>query len=224
MPKLDATAKAALQGHIAPAFFIYLDIMGNDGVTPDPIRITTFGADVAFSGTGDADLDGKTFTAFGGELIDISDISDNEGGSDTLTVRLSGIVSMDSDLVSQIGNKALWQGRLCRVWMRVYDESGATPQGAVVALYTGYMSSVGIAAEPESQVIELSVEKHLSFYTQASNRSYLNQKDYDPADASAEATIAASNGLRRNSGAAAGSSGGSPSGGGFLQNLNVNLH
>lgn len=227
MPKLDATAKAAVEGSaFAPAFYIYLDLMGADGVTPDPLRITTFGADTIFSGTGDSDLDGKTFVAWGGALIDISDISDNEGGSDTLTVRLSGIVSMDADVVAKIGNKALWQGRLCRVWMRVYDESGVTAQGAVVALYTGYMSSVRIGAEPESQVIELSVEKHLSFYSQASNRSYLNQTDYDLADTSAAATMAASNGLRRSSGALGGAGGGGagPNRGDYGRSALANLH
>lgn len=204
MPKLDATAKAALQGHIAPAFFIYLDIMGNDGVTPDPIRITTFGADVAFSGTGDADLDGKTFTAFGGQLIEVGDVSNSESGSGTLTVTLSGITGMDTTLLNEIGNKALWQGRTCRLWFRIYDESGVTPQGAIVAYYTGFMSSVRVVAAPEGQTIQLGVENYLAFFSAASQRSYLNQKDYDAADTSAAATMAAANGLRRSSGASAG--------------------
>lgn len=205
MPSLDATAKAALNSGFAEARYIYLDISG------DPLRVTNFGADTVFSGTGDSDLDGFTFTAFGGKFLEVGDVGNSDSGSEALTVTLSGIVSMDTSLVNAIGDKALWQGRTCRIWGRIYDETGVTPQGAVFTVYTGYMSSVSIIAAPEGQTIRLSVENYLSFSTQASNRSYLNQKDYDSADNSAAATLAAANGLRRGSGAGAGTG----SGGGF---------
>jgi hypothetical protein len=201
VPDLDATAKAAVAGtSLSCAWFIFLDLGGVDG----PMRVTTFGADVAFSGTGDADLDGQTFVAWGGQLIDVGDVSNSESGSDTLTVTLSGIVSIDSDLMNNIGTKALWQGRIARLWFRLYDPTGTTPQGAIVSYYTGYMSSVQLKASASTQTIELSVENYLAYTTQPSNRSYLNQKDYDPADNSAAATIAAANGLKRNTGASPG--------------------
>jgi hypothetical protein len=66
------------------------------------------------------------------------------------------------------------------------------------------MSSVQLKASASTQTIELSVENYLAYTTQPSNRSYLNQKDYDPADNSAAATIAAANGLKRNTGASPG--------------------
>jgi hypothetical protein len=199
MPTLDSTAKAAVESAaFAPAYFIWLDISG------DPLRITTFGQDVVFASTGDTDLDGYTFTAFGGQLLDISDIYNSEKGSETLTITLSGIVSMDASLVAEVANKALWQGRTCRVWTRIYDETGATPQGAIVPFYTGYMSACKFRGAPETQAIELSVENYLAFFSEASNRSYLNQKSYDTADTSAAATMAASNGLKRSSGAGSG--------------------
>lgn len=203
MPDLDSTAKTAVAGPaFAPAWFIYLDIAG------DPLRVTTFGADVVVSGTGDADLDGQTFVAFGGKLIEVGDVGNSESGSDTLTITLSGIVSMDTTLVNEIGDKSKWQGRLCRLWFQLYDPSGVTAQGAIVHYYTGYMSSVRMTAAPKSQTIELSVENYLAYTTQASNRSYMNQKDYDPADTSAPATLAAANGLK------SGGSGAVPGGGG----------
>jgi hypothetical protein len=189
MPDLDTTAQAAVESQaFAPAWFIWLDING------DPLRITNFGQDVTFAGTGDADLDGYTFASFGGQLLDVGEISNSEKGSETLSITLSGIISMDAGLVGDVADKALWQGRTCRVWTRIYDETGVTPQGAIVALYTGYMSSVRFRGGPEQQAIELSVENYLAFFSEASNRSYLNQKDYDAADVSAAATIAASNG------------------------------
>lgn len=203
MPTLDTTAKAAVVGSaFAPAWFIWLDVLG------DPIRVTTFGANVTFAGTGDTDLDGNTFVAFGGKLLDVGEVSNTEGGSEALTVTLSGIVSIDTTLVNDIGDKAKWQGRTCRIWCRLYDADGVAAQGAVFAVYTGYMSSVSFSARPEEQTIRLSVENYLSFFAQPSNRSYLNQKDYDAADTSAAATLAAANGLQRGSGASAGGGGG----------------
>jgi hypothetical protein len=199
MPTLDTTAKTAVEGSaFAPAFFIWLDING------DSLRVTNFGADVTFAGTGDTDLDGEIFTAFAGSALDVSEISNSEQGSDTLTVTLSGIVSMDTSLVDDIADKSLWQGRTARIWTRIYDETGVTPQGAIVPLYTGYMSSVRIRGTPEMQAIELSIENYLAFFSEASNRSYLNQSHYDASDKSAAATMAASNGLRRNTGAGGG--------------------
>jgi hypothetical protein len=197
MPNLDSAARAAVVGHFAPAWFIYLDIAG------DPLRVTTFGQDVPFASTGDADLDGHTFTAFGGSLLDVSDVSNSESGSDTLQITLSGIVGLDTSLLNDIGDKTKWQGRTARIWFQLYDETGVTAQGGIVQHYTGYMSSVSFNARPEEQTLTLSVENYLAYMAQASNRSYLRQKDYDPADNSAAATMSAANGLQRSSGAAA---------------------
>ncbi len=227
MPSPDATAKAALNGHAAVAWFIWLDLAGADG----PLRVTTYGSDVTFAGTGDADLDGETFNAFGGELLDVGDVANSDTGSETLEITLSGIISMDTTLMNDIGDKTLWQGRTCRIWFQLYDADGRVKQGAIIPHYTGYMSSVSMTASPASDddtpatnTMTLSVENYLSFTTQASNRSYLNQKDYDAADNSAAATIACSNGLRRDTGAHGGGGGainvgaGGGSAGGFIGN------
>jgi hypothetical protein len=146
----------------------------------------------------------------------VGDIDNSESGSQSLPVTLSGILGMDTTILNDIGNVSLWQGRTCRVWARIYDESGVNPQGQVFSLYTGYMSSVGIKAAPEGQTIQLNVENYLSFFNQASNRDYLNQGDYDAADVSAAATIACSNGLRRSSGAVGGGTGAGGSFGGGI--------
>jgi hypothetical protein len=207
MPTLDSTAKAAVAGQaFARASFIFLDISG------DPLRVTNFGQDVTFAGTGDSDLDGNTFISFGGQFLDVSDVSQSESGSDALTVTLSGIVTLDTTLLNDIGNVALWQGRLIRTWFRIYDESGVTPQGAIVPEYTGYMSGVKVGAAPEAQTIQLSCENWLAAFNDASNRTYLGQKDYDAADNSAAATLAAANAARHAGGAASSGSGASSGG------------
>jgi hypothetical protein len=212
MPTMDSTAKAAVAADFAPAWFIWLDISG------DPLRVTTLGKNVTFASTGDVDLDGNTFLAFDGRAIDVGDVTNSENGSDTLAVTLSGIVTIDTTLINDIGNVALWQGRDCRIWCAVYDAAGVTQQGAIVPIYTGKMSSVKLLPSPKTQTIQLSVENYLAAFNQASNRSYQNQKDYDSADTSAQATLAAANAARHAGGAASsgtvpGASGGW--GGGF---------
>lgn len=188
MPALDSTALTQVEsGQFAPAYFIWFDVLG------DPIRITTFGQDVTFASTGDADLDGNLFHSFDHRAISVGDVSNTDNGSDTLTVTLSNIASIDSTLMAEIANTANWRGRTVRLWMQVYDPTGSTAKGAVVPYYTGYASSVKIMPAPDSQTIVLDVENYISLFSSASNRSYLNQSDYDAADVSAAATLAAAN-------------------------------
>lgn len=195
MPTMDATAKAALElPVIAPAWFIYLDVLD------DPIRATTHVANIIPTGTGDAELDSQEFIAVNPRVIEVGDVGQSDGGSDTLSVALSGVVTMDTALLEGIGDRAKWWGRVCRLWFRLYDETGVTAQGAFVPYYTGYMSAVKIHPSPESQIIKLEVENYLAAFNQASNRSYLNQKDYDSGDLSAAATISAANGAKHNIG------------------------
>lgn len=216
MPTMDSTAKTAIAGPtFAIASFLWLDISG------DPLRVTSHGKNITPASTGDADLDGNTFTAFDGRALGFSSVSNTDSGSDTLTITLSGIVkdSIDITLINDIANKALWQGRTCRLWFAVYDQDGVTQQGAFVPYYTGYMTAVDLFDSPESQTIQLSVENWLAAFNQASNRSYMGQKDYDSADTSPAATIAAANASRSPGQASAGGSGGggggSGRGGGF---------
>lgn len=202
MPTMDATAKAALDGSvIAPAFFIYLDVDG------DPVRITTFGTNITFAGTGDTDLDTFTFSAIDARAIHVGEVSNSDSGSDTVNIELSGIVSIDTALLNEIGDTSKWRGRTARLWFRIYD-ADSVPQGAIVPYYTGYMSSVNIMPSPHTQTIRLSVENYLAIFNQASNRTYMNQKDYDAADTSAAATLAAANGAHHHKGAAGSGGGG----------------
>lgn len=208
MPTMDGAAASAVeQVAFAPAFFIWIDF------ADDPLRVTTLGQNYSFSGTGDADLDGKTFLAFDPRFIQIGDLSNSEDGSDTLTVTLSGIEGVDSELMAEIGDRTKWQGRSVRIWIQIYDQTGAIPQGGVFPFYTGYASSVKVVPSPGTQTIQLSVENYLASATGASNRSYLSQKDYDASDVSAQATLAAANMGRGAPAGTAFSSGGGASGG-----------
>ena len=212
MPEFDAAGSAALdKTALAKAWFVFIDFVD------DPLRVTTLDKNTKLMGTGDADLDGFTFAAFDGSLLDIGDISYGDGGSNTLTLERSGLPAIDAELLAQIADRSRWFGRTVRVWGMVHDETGTTPMGAIVPYYTGYASRAPVIPGKDSQTVRLEVENYRAAFSQASNRSYLNQKDYDPDDESAQATLAAANmGRGVGGGTSSSGSGGTGRTGGFI--------
>lgn len=205
MSRPDATAAAALDARvIRPVFFCYLDI------ATDPLRACTAGRSYSFTGTGNPDLDGFTFEGIDPRVVDVGPVRNKDGGADTVTAKLSGIVTLDAALLNLVGDRANWQGRTAQLWRMIRDEAGSQ-QGAVQHYYTGYMTSLTIGGSPGDQVINLSIDSYLAAYSSASNRTYLDQDQFDPGDQSARAAIAIANGM---SGAAAISGTGSSAGGG----------
>lgn len=187
----DATAGAQLaSSYFAAAWVAWLDFYG------DPVRVTTAGIGLTFSGTGDSDLDGHTFDAVSPELVSVGDVKNSEGGSETLVYALSGIVGPDSDLLDILGDPSQWQGRAARLWAVIYDESGAQ-QGAVWPVHTGRMSAMQIIGSPTAQTVKLDVESYLAALKQASGRTYLDQGRFNPADNSAALKIGAANGATK---------------------------
>jgi hypothetical protein len=196
VPDFDTTASAALDEEIIhDIWFAYLD------VEDDPIRVTTAGYSITLTGTGDTDLDGHTFTAVDPTVLDISEVTHREGGSETVYATLSGILELDADVLNAIGDRTKWQGRVARLWMGVRNADGSFA-GALVPYYTGYMMLPEIQLSPEQQVISMAIENYLALLNAPSNRSYLSQDRYDPADQSAKATLGAVNGASTGPGAA----------------------
>jgi hypothetical protein len=187
----DSTAGAQLaSGFFDQAWVAFLDFDG------DPVRATTAKVSLTFTGTGDPDLDGHTFIAVDPTVVTVGDVKNAEGGSETLSFALSGIVGPDSDLLDMIGDPSLWRGRSARLWAVIYDETGEQ-QGAVWPSYTGRMSAVQLMGSPSGQTVKLDVESYLASLKQASNRSYLDQAEFDPLDNTAALTIGAANGATK---------------------------
>jgi hypothetical protein len=147
-----------------------------------------------FAGTGDEDLDGFTFEAVDARVVSVSDVKAKEGGSDTLTLTLSGLAGVDGDTMSAIANRANYQGRDARLWKAMLDPVELTTIGQIWPYYTGYMAVPKISGDKASQTISLEIETYLAFFSQASNRTYLDQLSFDPGDHSAELAIAIANG------------------------------
>jgi hypothetical protein len=211
MPRLDVDATAHIDSGdtTKPIFLIFLDVDG------DPIRACTSGYPVAVPTVDDPDLSGQTFYATAGVLT-VGEIRQSESGSDTLSIELSGLLLPDADLLAAIGDRSLWQGRLCRVWVIIRNEA-RVQQGVIVQFYTGYMSSAGIDPSSGKQRIMLESEGYRALLNAASNRSYLDQKRYDAADTSAGATIGAANGANSGQSQLGTASIGAPGDGGRIQ-------
>ena len=184
----DPVATAALRSEvIKPVWFAFLDILG------DPVRANTSGADVVPSGTGDPDLDGQTFVGITGDLVTVSPVKYAPGGSQTVTASLSGIPGLDNDLIAQLDNVTNWRGRNARLW-RVIRNAANVQQGGFQNYYTGKIVGLSHTASGESQTIEVTIESYLAVFSQASNRTYMDQTRFDAGDNSAAAAVAIANG------------------------------
>jgi hypothetical protein len=188
----DASAQAALAADVRrPVTFCFLDLA--DG----PVRVTNAPYNFTFAGTGDEDLDGFTFSAVDPRMVAVGTVKAQEGGSDTLLLTLSGLAGVDDELMTQLGDRANFIGRDCRLWRGMLAPEDLTQLGALWSYYTGYMSVPRVVGDRTSQTIQLSVESYLAFFGQASNRTYQDQQSYDPGDRSAELAIAIANGASR---------------------------
>jgi hypothetical protein len=185
----DAAAQWALSQDVRrPVDFAWLDIAG------EPLRVTNAPYHFTFANTGDEDLDGHTFMAVDPRFVSVGSVRAKEGGSDTLTLQLSGLAGVDDELMTTIGDKSRWMGRDARLWKAMLDPQDFARIGSIWCYYTGYMSTPRIVGDRSSQTINLDVETYLGFFTQASGRTYLDQAEYDPGDRSADLTVTIANG------------------------------
>lgn len=188
MSRPDPAASAALDGDVLPIWLVYLDF------ADEPLRGCTAGQTLSFSGSGDPDLDGHTFDGINSQMIEVSDVSSSEGGTDTVTVVVSGIASLDSDMLDAINDPSIYQGRVARLWRIIRDTSGARV-GGIQPYYTGYMVTGYVSSEPDEQTITIQIEGYISAHSAPSFRTYLDQESFDPGDLSARAAIAIANGV-----------------------------
>jgi hypothetical protein len=188
MSRLDTTAASFIDGNkiIRPVYFVFLDFAGA------AVRATNAGMNLAVSGSTQPDLNG-TYLSLSGDVAELSPIKVSDGGSAPVSVKLSGLRGLDDDMLAEIFDETQWKGRLARIWRIIWNSDNA-PQGTYQHLYTGYMVDVVLAGNTESQLIEITIENYLAAFSQASNRTYINSKDYDPGDRSGEAAVTAANG------------------------------
>jgi hypothetical protein len=185
-----------LVGTIQPFWVGWIDITG------DPVRVTTLPRDVTFTGTGDTDLDGFAFESVPAAFVGVSPVTHQEGGSDTVTVQLSGIPGGDDALLAVMAAPANWRGRTARLWRGLAD-SNFTPT-ILEGYYTGYVVSARFSGDATTQTIELQIENYLAALTTPRARTYQHQAEHDALDVSPARIRAAANGMQTATGIAPG--------------------
>ncbi|MDZ7906366.1 MAG: hypothetical protein U5N55_11750 [Cypionkella sp.] len=184
---IDATASAALdRPNIKPVYLAFIDFL------TEKMWVNTSGADVTLTGTGEPDIDGHTFLGLSANVVDIGPIKNASDGTDSVQIKLSGLPVLDADVISEIQDVANWQGREIRLW-RIIRTGDNIQQGGVQHYYTGNMTRLSMPTSPQSQTIEVTVEGYLAAYAAASNRTYMDQQNFDAGDESAKATQAIAN-------------------------------
>lgn len=171
-----------------PINLIWLDI------AEEPVWVTDAPYSLQIVGTGDEDLDGKTFSAVDPRFIAVGPVKQKETGTDTVTLKLSGLPSIDDELMTTIGNKANWQGRDVRLWRAMLNPENLQRVGTIWAYHTGFMNVPKITGDSTSQMILLETESYFGLLGQASGGNYLQQSLFDPGDRSADLAIALANG------------------------------
>lgn len=185
---VDATTQAELEKPLLTwRVLCYADFVG------DLLRATSGLYTKVISGSGDSELDGS-YDPYNHELVNVSEVRQQEQGTDTVTISLSGLVINNEDFLNLIGNKSNWQGRTARLWFYCVDEN-ENQVGEIIPYYTGYMNDINIVGNPRTQTVALTIENYLATLAGSQNKTYLIQSLYDAGDTSAAASIAAANGL-----------------------------
>lgn len=178
-PLDTATAAAFQQSDLPIAFIIYLDILS------DPLLTWTGMGDLVFTAgqTGDALLDGQTFTG-SGTLFEIGASTDAIGGSDVMTLSLAGVDITMPLLRQLIYNRNRWQFRRATVWMMVLDPVTYAIAGKPFRVKTGRMDQMPYSESANGGIVQCKIEGQQAYGKQPSMTRYSEQLDLDSGDIS----------------------------------------
>ncbi len=159
-----------------PVWIIRLDI------ETDPVYWWTGAGDYSPVGTGDAALDGNTFTGLG-NIEEITPIEDSSKGSSAVRLVLPGVNLTDTALQEIILDSRKWQRRSAWIWLGYLD----TDLGVIdfpTRLKTGRMDQIIISSNGPEGTVTVIVESHQANISQAQDTRQIDQKALDPTDTS----------------------------------------
>lgn len=163
----DNTVNAAL---LFFADFVDLPIRG--AFAPGPLTVPGALTD------GDADCWGFTFDPLNSDVLQVSAVSHEDGGTDTLAFTLFADAATP-DLLTAIENPALYVGRKVRVWAAIWSGGTVTE---LRPLYRGYMTQPGQQADGGGFTITMEAENYLALLSAAQGRTYVQSTLYDASD------------------------------------------
>jgi hypothetical protein len=180
MPLLDATLSLAAPPPLALLFFAdFADLPLRGAFAPCPVHVPVGITD------GDGDCEGFTFPVADSRVLDISPVTQDQGGTDTLNFTLS-VDQFDTDLLSAIEDPSLYVGRRVRLWHAVLDPDNATDGGLNAVqlrrLYRGYMTQPAQSADEGRYVITMQAENYLALLAGPQGRTDIESGLWDSDD------------------------------------------
>lgn len=181
MPLVDATLSAKSVQATILFFADFSDLPLRGAFAPCPIHVPTGLAD------SDVDCAGITFDVANSDVLQISPVSHDDGGTDAMNFVLMADPA-DTALMSAIENPALYVGRRVRAWLAIYNPDSVVNGGAVVTelrpLYRGYMTQPAQQSDGQTYTITMQAENYLALLAGAQSRTYIQSTLYDPNDTS----------------------------------------
>jgi hypothetical protein len=164
----------------------------------ETVAVWTGSHPLEVQGSTDSVLNGTKFEPLvHGVVLNIGDNSFSMSGSDPLEITLA-IPSAPSQAISAASVYAdEYQSRNATLWRAIMIASpvpGAPATWAFRRVRSGAMDTVKISNDGLSHTFTLAIEGHASLISAATGSSYLDQKRFDPADASQDYTVSCANG------------------------------
>ena len=158
---------------------------------------TGVGSIAAPANTGDTMLDGQTFHALSPEMVELGENTFSLSGSGELTIALNIPADPNVTLAAAQVYPNEYQARPAILWRAVKlvtNDPLAPPQWYFRRIRSGSMDRLEIQNDGMSHKFILTIESHSGRITNASNQTYLNQRSYDPNDASQDFALSIANG------------------------------
>lgn len=153
---LTTAVESALQDDvIRPVLIARLDFAG------DPITAWNGPGIFAPSGSGDAALDGETFTRVDA-VVGLSPVQENQGIGEPV-VLTAAAHDLDEEALRQVvRDKRAWRGKPAYLWMGLLADNHATVLADPFRVKTGVMTQMKVMRTAEEAVIEITIDEDLS--------------------------------------------------------------
>ena len=171
---LDAEAEKAV---IYPVWFLWMDIEG------DPLYAFTGIGEISFGAgeTGDAALDGKTFTGLGA-LAMIGDIQESENGSGATKITVPGVDPALPGFKPLVADRRAWQFRRAVLWFSYMNEDASGLVDYPQREKTGRMDGLEVVHDGETCTISMNIEGFAASGQYPTGTKYAEQPEIDASD------------------------------------------
>lgn len=153
-------------------FVDFADLPLRGAYAPGPLTVPAGLTDA------DGDCAGFTFDPLNSDVLQVSAVSHEDGGSDTLAFTLQADAAYPG-LLTAIENPTLYVGRSVRMWAAVWLGGNVTE---LRPLYRGYMTQPGQQGSATSFTITMEAENYLGLVSAAQSRTYQSSTIFDAGD------------------------------------------